>query len=236
MDLNLKLNNKKAIKKQFSKDKNPTYGGLGTTNTTATTFARTVELKKGDFGLKSSYQNLHKTMTHTAPLKDEWDFGELEAKPGNSNDHFSGGFDIPPKPEKKKFKTTNFDKKPSISNFDNFGTMANIEEEIVGQRDVTKNINLELEAEDAEFEQLYECQQCGRSFKRNTLQKHQKICKKVFQKKKKETKVKKAPGPKAGGKAKGKGKDWKKKSEGLRNLIKNRKNGKKKEIEVEIVV
>lgn len=233
MDLNMKLSNKKTIKNQFSKEKNGNYGDLGTTNTTATTFARTVELKKGDFGLKSSYKNLHKTMTdRTLPMKDEWDFSELEPQFGKQQDHYPGGFSKPKMTQNKTFKNPKkFEKNTSISNFDNLGPMANIEEEIVGQKDVTKNINLELEAEDAEFEKLYECQQCGRSFKRNALQKHQNICRKVFQKKKKDGKAKKDAG---GGK--GKGKDWKKKSEGLRNLIKNRKKGKKKEIEVEILV
>lgn len=40
---------------------------------------------------------------------------------------------------------------------------------------------MELEAQDAEFEKLYECPEgCGRTFKRNALEKHIKVCKTVF--------------------------------------------------------
>lgn len=41
---------------------------------------------------------------------------------------------------------------------------------------------MELEAQDAEFERVFECPEgCGRTFKRAALEKHVKICKKVFQ-------------------------------------------------------
>ena len=33
----------------------------------------------------------------------------------------------------------------------------NVDNEIVGQRNLTKNIDLEMEAEDAKFEDRYEC-------------------------------------------------------------------------------
>ena len=43
---------------------------------------------------------------------------------------------------------------------------------------------MELEAQDAEFERLFDCPEgCGRSFKREALEKHIKVCKSVFQKK-----------------------------------------------------
>ena len=40
---------------------------------------------------------------------------------------------------------------------------------------------MELEAQDMEFEKLYECPSgCGRSFRRKALEKHIKVCEKVF--------------------------------------------------------
>lgn len=123
---------------------------------------------------------------------------------------------------------------------------------LVGQKNIAQNMDLELQAEDAEFEKLYECQQCGRSFKRDALEKHQKVCKKVFQLKRREFEVEekrvvdekqKLLAQKGKRKMevdknlkKGKGKKWKKQSEGLRQLIKKKGGKKKKDIEVEIVV
>jgi len=52
---------------------------------------------------------------------------------------------------------------------------------------------MELEAQDMEFEKLYECPSgCGRSFRRKALEKHIKVCEKVF-KPKDNTEAKKAP-------------------------------------------
>lgn len=57
-----------------------------------------------------------------------------------------------------------------------------VDRQVVGTRNTKKNINMELEAQDAEFERLYECpENCGRSFRREALEKHIKICKTVFQ-------------------------------------------------------
>lgn len=129
----------------------------------------------------------------------------------------------------------------------------NVDNEIVGQRNITKNIDLEIEAEDAKFEDRYECQGCGRNFKRETLERHKKVCKKVFQTKRKEFKTEeqrqvakeqKMLAKKGQRKmntqknlATKKGKNWKKKSEGLKNFLKKKK-GKKiaKEPEIEILV
>lgn len=55
-----------------------------------------------------------------------------------------------------------------------------VEAEVVGQKNITKNIDLEIDAEDAKFEDVYECQGCGRKFKREALEKHKIACKKVF--------------------------------------------------------
>ena len=58
--------------------------------------------------------------------------------------------------------------------------------QVVGTKDVGKNIDLELAAQDAEFEEQIECRFCGRSFGRKVIQKHEKICKKnALQKRKK---------------------------------------------------
>lgn len=97
------------------------------------------------------------------------------------------------------------------------------EEEIVGKKDYTKNMNLELEAQDAEFEKLIECNQCGRSFGRKGYQKHAKVCRKVFKKKKKNDE-----NLKKNDKFEMK-KNWKKQSEAFRDMLKaNRKGGGKK--------
>lgn len=62
----------------------------------------------------------------------------------------------------------------------------NVEAEVVGQKNITKNIDLEIDAEDAKYEDVYECQGCGRKFKRDALEKHKTACKKVFQTKRRE--------------------------------------------------
>lgn len=56
-----------------------------------------------------------------------------------------------------------------------------LESKVVGVRNIKNNVHMELEAQDAEFEKLYQCPEgCGRSFKRNALEKHIKICRSVF--------------------------------------------------------
>ena len=58
-----------------------------------------------------------------------------------------------------------------------------VESKAVGTKNIKTNINMELEAQDAEFEKLYQCPEgCGRSFRRVALEKHMKVCKTVFQK------------------------------------------------------
>jgi hypothetical protein len=110
-----------------------------------------------------------------------------------------------------------------------------------------------MEAEDAKFEDCYECQGCGRKFKREALEKHKKVCKKVFQTKRKEfnaedkrqvTREQKMLANKGKRKmatqknlaSKKKGKNWKKKSEGLKKFLKKKgkiaKNTKEPEIEI----
>lgn len=257
VDLDKKLNNKKNNNFSYGNkniERKPKFDYTGTTNTTATTFARTRELKKSDFN-QASFVSLKKTKTEKAPLKDEWDFNFFEDKKEKKKGKFADRFSQAIKKEKwvfdkegqtKKKKRDGFAQK--MANTMNRGKNIGNENEVVGQKNITKNMNFELEAEDAEFEKLYECQQCGRSFKRNALEKHQKVCKKVFKLKRKQYETQEhrvvsgANKKKIGsGKKKHKGKDgknWKKKSEGLRNLIKkNAKKGKKKkDIEIEIVV
>ena len=94
---------------------------------------------------------------------------------------------------------------------------------------------MELEAQDAEFERLYDCPEgCGRSFKREALEKHIKVCKSVFQKKdgkqrgasvaaKEPVKEEEQTNPYA---AKGdQVKQWKKESENFRKMIKGKAGG-----------
>lgn len=103
---------------------------------------------------------------------------------------------------------------------------------------------MELEANDAEFEKLYECPEgCGRSFRRNALEKHMKVCRTVFQNKKKEetASTQKAaptssskPDQKEEGHATSNNAKWKKDSENLRKLIKKGK-GEKVEEPVDVI-
>lgn len=92
---------------------------------------------------------------------------------------------------------------------------------------------MELEAQDAEFERLFDCPEgCGRSFKRDALEKHIKVCKSVFQKKADDKKrgismaAKPAPIQEEENdpnKSKAeKAKQWKKESENFRNMIKGK--------------
>ena len=61
--------------------------------------------------------------------------------------------------------------------------LEDVESKAVGTKNIKTNVNMELEAQDAEFEKLYQCPEgCGRSFKRIVLEKHIKVCKAVFQK------------------------------------------------------
>lgn len=60
--------------------------------------------------------------------------------------------------------------------------MDDVESKVVGVRNVKNKIDMELDAQDAEFERVFECPEgCGRTFKRAALEKHVKVCKKVFQ-------------------------------------------------------
>lgn len=206
-----------------------------------------------------------RSKTEKVPVKDEWDFNFFNKKEKKKGGSFLDRFSKAMKKEKKIYGEERFNKKKEekVKNLNQRigATMkrgkkvANTEEEVVGQKNIAKNMQMELEAEDAEFEKLYECQGCGRSFKRNALEKHKKACKKVFQTKRKEfeaqekrmvAKEQKLLAKKGERKMnvnknlkKKKGKDWKKRSEGLRNMIKKgtKKNkGKKKEIEIEMVM
>ena len=128
----------------------------------------------------------------------------------------------------------------------------NVEAEVVGQRNMTKNIDLEIQAEDAKFEDTFECQDCGRHFKRDALEKHKAVCKTVFQTKRKEFQVEEkrmvADDQKILAKKgerkmnvqknlnKKTGKDWKKQSEGLKNFIKKKAVAGAKEPGIEILV
>jgi hypothetical protein len=127
----------------------------------------------------------------------------------------------------------------------------NVEAEVVGQKNITKNIDLEIDAEDAKFEDVFECQGCGRTFKRDALEKHKVACKKVFQTKRREFNTeemrlvneeqkllaKKGERKMETQKNLGKknDKEWKKKSEGLKKFLK-KKEGQKKDVEIEVIV
>jgi zinc-finger of a C2HC-type len=119
-----------------------------------------------------------------------------------------------------------------------------VDKQVVGAKNIKKNINMELEANDAEFEKLYECPEgCGRSFKRNALEKHMKVCRTVFQNKKKEEPAathKQLPAAAAKSEQKEEGhatsnaSKWKKDSENLRKLIRKGK-GEKVEEPVDVI-
>lgn len=93
---------------------------------------------------------------------------------------------------------------------------------------------MELEAQDAEFERLFDCPEgCGRSFKREALEKHMKVCKTVFKKKQGEETVKRGSSMavKTGSKETegeinyGKAepaKNWKKESDNFRKMIRGK--------------
>ncbi len=95
---------------------------------------------------------------------------------------------------------------------------------------------MELEANDAEFEKLYECPEgCSRSFRRNALEKHMKVCRTVFQNKKKDEssanhKLPNAASSKTEQKeeahASSNAAKWKKDSDNLRKLIRKGKGEK----------
>lgn len=130
-----------------------------------------------------------------------------------------------------------------------------VDQELVGQKQFEKNLDVELEAQNAELERIFECPEgCGRSFRKKALSKHTKICKKIFQTRRQEFKSDKTRMvnkeqklmAKRGArkmelnknlKGSKKKKNWKKESSKLRQFIK--KKGFKKtgnEIEVEIKV
>lgn len=170
---------------------------------------------------------------------DEWNFEEKKTNGGynffdgsnkNSGNGFLNKFNKGLSKEKNIHKRENFsDKKRRKEKHRGRNRSKNpknkfeeLEEEEVGKKDYKKNMNLELEAQDAEFEKLIECRQCGRSFGRAGYKKHSKVCKKVFKKKKDNGKGDKAVKAKFEMK-----KNWKKQSEALRDMIKaNRKGGK----------
>lgn len=222
------------------------------------------------FGLSNKVQNFNPVNKQdTLDNDDAWgDFNLFaENKPSTSTQpqtNFADKFASKLKKQQQFFKeetkTTNtfeVQKKEKqvqlaekISNTMNRGK--NVEQEIVGQRNMTKNIDLEIQAEDAKFEDTYECQDCGRQFKRDALEKHKNVCKKVFQTKRKEFQVEekrmvtedqKILAKKGERKmntqknlSKKNGKEWKKKSEGLKNFIKKKAVVGQKEPEIEVLV
>lgn len=273
-----KFDRSKTHSSQIGRPKNSFGYKTGISNTT--TLAGTQEISKDEifstkkeknskskiqsFGNDSESDGLRKVKTLQQPI-DKWDLGffstDKKSKPkGSFADRFKraikkeGNISKIKKPiekyKKKKQETLAKKMESTMARGKKIGN----ENEVVGQKNIAKNMELELEAEDAEFERLYECQQCGRSFKRDALEKHQKVCKKVFQLKRKEfetdqkrlvSKDQRILAAKGKRKMqldknlkKKKGKNWKKQSEGLRSLIrkKGKKNKGKKEIEVEIVV
>ena len=265
--------------------RNPKFDYTGISNTTVTTMARTRELKKGDIFPSSGNSGHHhdhngnhdhdhaikRTKTDKPKVNsDQWDLNFFDKK--KTKGKFMDRFKKAIKKEKQVFKVDGDNKfedntkkkqkqeklKSKMAKTMNRGKLNN-DDVIVGQRDVAKNMQIELEAEDAEFEQLHECPICGRSFKRSVLQKHIKVCKVVFQSKRKEfetkeqrllTKEQKLLAQKGERKMKldknlkkkGAKKKWKKQSEGLRNLIKKKAKGKgkgkvgKRELEIELVM
>lgn len=99
---------------------------------------------------------------------------------------------------------------------------------------------MELEAQDAEFERLFECPEgCGRTFKRNALEKHIKICKKVFQKKDEKTtaakrgssvaQISRGPPGKASEARSSSTQKWKEESQNFRQMLRGGKGQKKNE-------
>ena len=72
-----------------------------------------------------------------------------------------------------------------VSNDSNFNLYDKPEEQVIGVKQHQKNMELELQAQDAEFEDTVECNQCGRKFGRVAIAKHSKICQKVFFQKRK---------------------------------------------------
>lgn len=184
---------------------------------------------KWDFGDNNKIENSTK--------KESYNFFEDDSKKyTKSKSSFIGKFQNGLKKEKNVFDKNsdwNFgtedtkQKKPPITQnkIKDDDKYKKIEEEIVGKKDYKKNMNLELEAQDAEFEKLIECRQCGRSFGRNGYKKHFKVCGKVFKKKKGSGKNSKGGSSKTPAEDK-KGK-WKKESEAFREMIKANRKGNK---------
>jgi hypothetical protein len=122
--------------------------------------------------------------------------------------------------------------------------MNEVEAKVVGVKNTKNNINMELEAQDAEFERLYECPEgCGRTFKREALEKHIKVCKSVFQKKAEaknrgssmitKPSAKEEPETNAYKTKDEQAKVWKKDSENFRKMIKGKAGGKDDQAVVE---
>ena len=276
-ELDARLNNKSnSVSKPFKvqskasllEPRNPKFDFTGISDTTATTMARTRELKKNDiFPQKDFDDQIKRTKTDKPPVKDEWDLNFFDKKKKKKKGKFLDRFSKAIKKEKQVFKPDGENKfednkkkqkqqklRNKMAKTMDRGKLSN-DDVVVGQKDIAKNIQMELEAEDAEFEQLFECPICGRSFKRSVLQKHIAICKKVFQTKRKEFETKdkriltneqKILAQKGERKMKleknlkkrNTKKKWKKQSEGLRNMIKRKakQKGTKKEVEIELVV
>ena len=128
-----------------------------------------------------------------------------------------------------------------------------IESEVVGQKQFEKNLDVEIEAQNAEMEVLFECPEgCGRSFRKQALEKHAKACKAIFLSKAKEFKTEnqrivtneqKLLAKKGSRKMElqknlkggAKKKNWKQESEKFRKMIKNNAN-KQEEVEDVVVV
>jgi len=64
----------------------------------------------------------------------------------------------------------------------NLNSEPGVEGRVVGTKNTQANMNMEIEANEAQFERLFECEDCGRKFRKETFDKHTKVCKSVFQK------------------------------------------------------
>jgi len=165
-----------------------------------------MEIRPSDMMLD---QSKPMTMGHSNPLnlnlEDEPDFDffkPTKEKKGRFMDRFNNALkkdkkiyssDIPTKIDTQKRKrqeevATNI--KHTLEREKKVNLYEVHEKFVVGENNFEKNLEVEIEAEKALLEQLFECPEgCGRSFRKEALERHIKVCKKVFQTKRKEFEI-----------------------------------------------
>ena len=239
------------------RNKKGLYSNLGSKKLTATTTS-TLKYKHYDLNNGDDDSFTWDDKSNTKEIDDLDIFGDKKKKKGGIANMFSKGlkrekniigWSNQKRKKEDQMKARGIGEKINKAKNREKNGYKEIEEQIVGKTNIAKNVEMKMEAEDAIMENVVICPEgCGRSFGQKALIKHIKVCKKVFQSKRKEfdtTKKRVIDKEQKLGIRKGKKrapsknrnnplkKKWKKDSEKLRQIVKKKNDRIKKNTTVQ---